>query len=240
VHLRVNPNRNPTAVVALRRAIAMAIDREKLNDLFEGAYKPATSFVTPGMLGFSKTAGLAFNPEKARQELKKAGLNAALIPALDLLTVSFDDQIILAQFIQDQLKRNLGLNTRVHNFEPKRYYSPQLKHNDFAMQINFWGADFPDADSFYSIFLSNSGLNRNKWKNDEYDRLVTTARSLPDRKAREKAYLQAQKILLEDSVATIPMYYGQVFGLVRDNIHGFDPGPLNWWSFKDLSISPVK
>lgn len=236
IHLRLNTNRNPTAKAALRRAIAMAIDRPKLEALYKGAYEPATSFVPPGMLGFSKSGGLSFNPERARDELKKAGLTASALPPLDLLTVSFDDQVILAQFIQDELKRNLGLATRIHTFEPKRYYAPQLKHDDFAMQINFWGADFPDADSFYSVFLGAAGLNRYKWKDAEYDRLITAARSLPEKKARGKAYLQAQKILLEDAVATVPMYYARITALVRPTLQNYDPGALNWMAFKDISM----
>lgn len=236
VHLRLNTSNGPTSNVYLRRAIAMVLDRPRLKELFEGAYQPATSLVPPGMLGFSLQAGMTRNLEAARAELKKSGFDPAKLPPLDLLSPSYDDQVILAQFIQDELKRNLGLNVRIHILEPKRYYAAGLVHSDYAMQINFWGADFPDADNFFSIFLSNSGLNRYKWKSERYDELITKARSQTNRSEREKSYLAAQRLLLEDSVATIPLYYGRINGLVRPTIKGFSPGPLDWWVFKDLSV----
>lgn len=236
VHLRMNTASTPTSNVHLRRAIGLAIDRSKLTRLFEGAYKPATSLVPPGMLGFRNKAIEEFDVEKARTELKKSGLVASKLPPLDLLSPSFSDQVILAQFIQEELKRNLGLNVRIHVLEPKRYYSPTLVHTDYAMQINFWGADFPDSDNFFSIFLSNSGLNRYHWTNSEYDKLVIGARSLSTNKERDKTYLNAEHVLLANEVATVPLYYSRISGMVRENIKGFDPGPLDWWVFKDLSI----
>ncbi|MBI3542372.1 MAG: peptide ABC transporter substrate-binding protein [Deltaproteobacteria bacterium] len=236
VHLRMNTAKGPMSNAYLRRAVAMAVDRSKLIKLFEGLYQPATSFVPPGMAAFTTHAGLPFNVEAAKAELKKSGLEVATLPALDLLSPSFDDQVILAQFIQDELKRNLGLNVRIHILEPKRYYAPGLVHTDYAMQINFWGADFPDPDNFFSVFLTNSGLNRYGWSNPHYDELVTGARSLSKRMEREQSYFTAQKILLEDGVATVPLYYGRITGLIRQNVRGFDPGPLDWWDFKDLSV----
>ncbi|MBI3557424.1 MAG: hypothetical protein HY074_14260 [Deltaproteobacteria bacterium] len=128
------------------------------------------------------------------------------------------------------------MKVRIHILEPKRYYSPTLVHTDYAMQLNFWGADFPDSDNFFSIFLSNSGLNRYGWKNSKFDELVTGARSSNNRTERDRSYLAAQKILLEDQVATIPLNYGRISGLVRPTVRGFDPGPLDWWVFKDLSV----
>ena len=236
VHLRLNTEHGPTANVNLRRAIALAIDRTKLTKLFDGMYQPATTFVPPGMAGYGARGGVTLNIEQAKAEFKKTGFDAASLPPLDLLSPSFDDQVILAQFIQDELKRNLGLKVRIHILEPKRYYAPNLVQTDYAMQLNFWGADFPDSDNFFSIFLSNSGLNRYGWKNAKYDELVTGARSMNVRADRSRNYMSAQKILLEDEVATIPLNYGRISGLVRPSVRGFDPGPLDWWVFKDLSV----
>ena len=236
IHLRFNTSQNPMANVALRRALAMSIDRSKIDKIFEKEFQPATAFVPPGMMGYSKRAGLSFNPEKAKAELKAAGIDPLKLPALDLLTVSFDDVVILAQLIQDELKRNLGLTVKIHILEPKRYYSPLLNHGEYAMQLNLWSADFPDADNFFTIFLGNSSLNRYAWKNAKYDAFIATARTSSGQKAREAAYLSAQKILLEEGVATLPMFYGRISGLVRKSVQGFAPGAINWWTFKDLSL----
>ena len=185
IHLRLNTAHGPTANANLRRAIALGIDRSKLSKLFEGAFQPAGSLVPPGLPAYSQKAGHTFNLERARAELKKSGFDPAKLPPLDLLSPSFDDQVILAQFIQDELRRNLGLNVRIHILEPKRYYSPELPNADFAMQINFWGADFPDSDNFYSVFQSDSGLNRYHWADARYDELVARPAACPGPRARE-------------------------------------------------------
>jgi len=234
IHLRMNTVDGPTQNIHFRRALAYAIDRKKLEQIFESGYKPATSFVPPGMIAYTKKGGVVFNPAKAKQELKASGLDPTHMPPLDLLTIGFTDQILLAQFIQEELKRNLGVPVRIHSLEPKRYYDPHIRHTKYSMQINFWGADFPDSDNFFSIFLSSSGLNRYGWSNKHYDELVTGARSLPSKKEREAQYLEAQHILLEDEVATIPMYYGRIHGLVRNTVTGFNSGSMNWWQFKSL------
>lgn len=236
IHLRFNSAQNPMASTALRRAVAMSIDRSKIQKIFEGEYQPATSFVPPGLMAYSKSAGTTYNPERAKADLKAAGIDPLKLPPLDLLTISFDDLVILAQFIQDELKRNLGLTVKIHILEPKRYYSPLLNHSEFAMQLNLWSADFPDADNFFSIFLSNSSLNRYSWKNEKYDELVTSARTSARASARQASYSKAQKLLLEGSVATLPLYYGRISGLVRKSVHGFTPDAINWWTFKDLSL----
>lgn len=237
LHLRLNTRTKPMSNVHLRRAVAMAIDRSKISKLFEGAYTPATTFVPAPLLAYSAAGGIAFDLSGARAELKASGLEPSKMPPLDLLTVSFDDQVILAQFIQEELRRNLGINVRIHILEPKRYYSPGLVHDDYAMQINFWGADYPDPDNILSIFLSNSGLNRYGWSNDEYDRAIRAGRATAHRREREKLYTAAQEILLRDQVATLPLFYGRISGLVRTDVTGLDKGPMDWWNFRTVSVS---
>lgn len=236
VHLRMNVKTSPMQNLSLRKAIAHALDHKKMGAALDHNYEPASSFIPPKLLGFSKKQGLDFDLIRAKKHLKEYLTTQKAVPKLNLLTVAFEDQIITAQFIQDELKKHLNINVKNHILEPKRFYDKTMVHTDYDMQINFWGADFPDADNFLSVFLSNSGLNRYQWSNSTYDQLIQLARSEANPTKRNQYFTQAQKILLEQEVVTIPLYYGKIAGLVAKNVKGFDPGPMNWWHLKDLTI----
>lgn len=244
VHLDFNPNQAPTNDVRVRKAIAMALDRKKISKVVEGAYQPATSFVPPGFMSYSKNAGLKFDLAAARKLLNDAGFSSGRKdePAglktltLDLITVGFTDETIVAKFIAEELKAAFGAEVNVVVLAPKQFYSPTVSLGGFSLLLNRWTADYLDADNFYSIFLSNAGNNRVGWKNAAYDEHVKKARSLTSSKEREKAYNAAQNILLKDDVIAVPLYYGQNGALVRLKVTGFKPTPTNSYLFKDFSL----
>ncbi len=236
MHLDFNPNQGPTADVRVRRAIAMALDRGKLARLLEGASGPATSFVTPGIMGYSRDAGFVFEPARARELLAKTGLGNLGETELELVVAGYNDDVLTANFIAEELKKYLGLKIKIHKLEPKQFYSPTVTLGGFALLLNRWTADFPDPDNFYSIFLSGSGNNRVGWKDADYDTAVTAARTIINRGERETAYRVIHKRLVEDNVIAVPLYYGRNCALVRYGIKGFAPTPTNSYLFKDFSV----
>ena len=103
---------------------------------------------------------------------------------------------------------------------------------DFA-----WKADYPDPDTFLSLFLKNSGNNRTGWSRDDYDRFVLEARVDPSAEQRKKKYLEAQKILLEEEVVVIPLYYDANFVLVKPRVQNLKWNGLGSFYLKDVSVS---
>src|SRR5690606_37425503 len=88
-----------------------------------------------------------------------------------------------------------------------------------------WYIDYPDLNNmmflvWYSAFPSGS---RHAWSNDEYDQLVSDARSVSDPVARKQMYVDAQKIQLEDAAA-IYVYYIYAYGMNKPWIGNM---PLN-------------
>jgi oligopeptide transport system substrate-binding protein len=235
-HLDFNPNQEPTSDVRLRRAIAMAIDKTKLARLLEGASAPASTFVPPGIMGYAKQGGLAYDPKKAHAIMEEAGYYKKALPTLELVVAGYNDEVLAANFIAEELKNNLGLNVQITKYEPKQFYSPMVSFGGFAMLLNRWTADFPDPDNFYSIFLAGAGNNRVGWKNSKYDELVVAARGLSDAKLRAQAYAKANRLLTENDAVAVPLYYGRNCALIRPGIKGFEPTPTNSYLFKDFSI----
>jgi oligopeptide transport system substrate-binding protein len=86
----------PASNVHLRRALSMAIDKSKVGALLHGGQQPATSFVPPPLMAYSKSIGLPYDPVRAKREFKASGLDPAAPLSLDLLIPNWDKQLILA------------------------------------------------------------------------------------------------------------------------------------------------
>jgi len=77
-----------------------------------------------------------------------------------------------------------------------------------------WGADYPDPDNFMNLFTSYSGNNNTKWQNPIYDKLIQKGAVTRDPAVRQKIYDKAQKILLEEDVAIMPLFQESIALLI--------------------------
>ncbi len=230
-------NNYPVANVHLRRAVAQAIDKGQISRILHAGHAQAGSFVPPGVLGHDPGLGLRFDPVAARRELKLAGLDPSRPLQLELLLPNWDLELTLGQFVQEQLKKNLGLTVVLQPFDHKTFRS-NLDLHAYAVFAGSWAADFPDPDNFLSVFLSGAGNNRSTWKNEKYDELVLGARDAMNLEFRKRSYREAQQLLLEREVVLVPLYYESNLGLVKPVVQGLHLNPLNYLYLKDLVLSP--
>ena len=228
-------NKFPLSNPAFRRAIAMAIDKSKLGEIMHGGQQAATSFVPPGMMSYSKSLGLPFNPALARAELRKSGIEGTSSIQLEMILPNWAKPMILAQYIQNELKKNLGLEVSLQPYDHKTFRA-QVDMHQYPLFEGSWSADYPDPDNFLSLFLGSSGNNRTTWKNEKYDDLVLNGRSVQNKKIREKIYYDVQKILLEENAVIVPLYYEPNMALVRSKVQGLELNPLNYLLLKKVSI----
>jgi oligopeptide transport system substrate-binding protein len=225
----------PTSNVRFRRALSMAIDKSQFDRLLHGGEKPATSFVPPGMSAYSTSLGLPFDPARAREELRASGIDATRSLDLDIVLPSGDQQMILMQYIQNQLKIQLGVVANLNPFDNKTFRA-QLDLASYPAFLLSWSADYPDPDNFLSLWLSDSGNNRTRWKNSEYDQLVLAARYALSPQVREKNDIAAQKILLEQDAVIVPLYYEPIMALVRKRVQGLELNPLNYLFLRKVNL----
>ncbi|MGZ3689221.1 MAG: peptide ABC transporter substrate-binding protein [Bdellovibrionota bacterium] len=225
----------PLQNVKVRRAIAMAIDKSHLNQVLHGGQEAASSFVPPRMMGHSGKIGLPFNPARALEELKTSGVDLSKPLSIELLLPNWDKQLTLAQFIQGELKRNLKIDVQLQPFDNKTFRA-QLDLHAFPLFEASWSADYPDPDNFLSVFLSTSGNNRTTWKSENFDGQIMKARGMQNQKAREKVYLDLQKVLEEDQVVIVPLYYEPNMALVRPRVKNLELNPLNYLLLRKVNL----
>lgn len=232
-YLAFSTNLYPFDTPSVRHAIGMAINRAEIKNVLPEA-QPAGSFVPPPLLGYSAQAGLPFDPVKARAELAATGFNFQE-HKFTMILPDWERAKLVAEFIQSQLKKNLGLELEL----------VPMKNQAFRMNLDLhaspfflahWAADFPDPDNFLSIFLSTSGDNRFSWKNPEFDQIVNSASDLTDQAKRKPLYTKAQKILLQDQTVVVPLYYEPIVALVQKRVHGLVVNPVGYLLLSGVNV----
>jgi len=200
-------DRKPFDNPKLRKAFALAIDREVFPKILQGGETPATSWIPPGMLAHNPEIGLRFNPTEARRLLSEAGYpDGKGLPSIVLGYNTDEEKKLVAEAIQSMWQKHLGVVVRLENQEWKVFLK-KLQNDPFPVFRAGWGADYPDPDNFMKLFTSNSGNNHGRWKNPRYDQMLELAARELDAKKRSQIYDDAQKLLTETDVAIVPLYW---------------------------------
>ena len=229
----------PASQVRLRRAIAMALDKSKLITLLHSNQTAASSLIPPGLLGYSRSLGLAFQPDAAKAELRISGISPGDSLTLEYLLPDWDRSFIVGQWIQSELKKNLNLSVSLKALENKLYRT-QLNLGNYPFFDFSWSADYPDADSFLSLFTSESGNSHTHWKNTEYDALIHQAESESSQTKRIKLYQDAQKILIEDEAVVIPLFYEPNWILLKPHIKNLEINALDFLYLNQVESQGLK
>jgi len=231
-----NVAKPPMDKVLVRKAIAMAIDRQQISQMLGGGQLPLASWIPSGMFGYEPEMGLTFSPEKARELLKQAGYaDPAKLPKLEIKFNTFEDHARVAENIQAQLKKNLGIDVEIRNEEWKVFLST-LKTNPPAIFRMGWQADYPDPDNFLSVMLSYSENNWTRWKNAKFDELVAKGAGAIDKEARRKIYREAQRLLVEEEVPAVPLFISVNHLLVSPRVEDYPINVMEVFSFKGVRL----
>lgn len=215
-------DRKPFDHPALRKAFAMAIDREVLPKILQGGPTPASSWIPSGMLAHNPEIGLKFDPAEARRLLKEAGYpDGKGLPPIVLGYNTDEEKKLIAEAIQSMWQKHLGVVVRLENQEWKVFLK-KLQTDPFPIFRSGWGADYPDPDNFMKLFTSNSGNNHGRWKNARYDRLLDLAAREQDAKKRSQLYDEAQRLLTEIDVAIVPLYWKSEATMLNPKFTGLE------------------
>jgi oligopeptide transport system substrate-binding protein len=232
-----NTTRKPFDDVRVRRALAMAIDRQQIVDkVAKGGQLPAYALTPPDPYGYQPKAAIEYDVTKARSLLAAAGYaDGKGFPKFELLYNTAENHQKIATAIQQMWKTNLNINAQLSNQEWKVYINSRnnLEH-DIARAG--WLADYVDPSNFLDILLSYSGNNRAGWKNVEYDRLLNQAAATADSEARYAILQQAEQLIV-DEVPVIPIYYYSDIHLVANSVRNWQDNIMKYHPFNDMYLS---
>jgi oligopeptide transport system substrate-binding protein len=212
--LVMNDTTKPLDNPLVRKAFAKAIDRDAMiRDVAAGIGQPATSMIPPGMPGYQADLGkdLNFDAAAAKDLLKQAGFaDPTQFPELHFRFATTTANQSRAEFIQGQLKQNLGINIVLDSMETKAYQAA-YKNKDFDLAWTGWGADYPDPQNFMTgLFACGASNNKYNYCNPQFDAAAAKGDSGTDLTVRLQAYAQAQQILVTDTPVAPLLYRGRM------------------------------
>jgi peptide/nickel transport system substrate-binding protein len=224
--------------VRVRRAIAYAIDRERiLRVKLRGRGRLATGMLAPLHWAYEPDVErYPFDPERARKLLDEAGLRDPDGPGpeprlhLSYETSSKPDRLVLARVIARQLL-DVGIAVEVRSFELGTLFD-DIKRGNFQM-FSLQVTEVAEPDYLYAWFHSSRiptpadldrGQNRFRYRSAALDRLVEAGRRESDRARRKVLYAEAQRVLARD-LPMIPLYHEDNVVVSRREVHGYRPVP---------------
>ena len=232
-----NVKAKPSAlsVQKVRQALNYGFDRDlMLRTLRNSMGKPAISGFSPmGLPSFDvNTEGYHFDAQKARRLLKEAGFeNGKNLPPIRLITNK--EYLDLGTFMVRQWE-DLGVKTTIDVMETATMREMMTKGTASFFRAS-WIADYPDAESFYTVFYSKNPAppNYTRFKNSEFDRLYETALTENDAIKRYAIYHKMDKILI-DEAPVIFLFYDESSRFSRANIEGLSRNAMNLLPLKKV------
>lgn len=226
-YLEMNEQRREFRNEKIRQAFALGIDRNAyVNTVFSNGTRSANGFVPyhtfDGNGGvFRSVSGdvlPAFDAAKAKnllaEGLKELGLKE--FPKMKLTGDDVDESKKGLEFLQGQLRQNLGIEVEIETLPPKLRYDRGQK-KDYDLLMFGWGADYNDPMTFLDVHESKSPFNQSGFQSAEYDKLIAAARVEPDHAKRARLLVDAEKILAEQ-MPVVPIYYRTHSYLVKPNL----------------------
>ncbi len=232
----LNVQKPPFDKLNVRKAFAHAIDRKQVTDLMAAGHAPLTSWVPMGMFGYEKDIGIKFDPELARKLLDEAGYkDRTKVPKITLGFNTNENHQRIAENVQAQLKKNLGVNVEIANQEWKVYLATLRTDAPSIFRMG-WLGDYPDPSTFMSLMTSFSENNHTNWGNKKYDDLVAKGSSSLNKDERSKIYHEAQILLTQEDVPVIPIYSAVQSIMLSPRTKNFPVNAMERWVFKGVTL----
>ena len=228
----------------VRKALSLAIDRNYIvENVTKGGQKPAGGWVpyevsdtngdfriNGGNLYDISKEGYAKNIELAKKLLAEAGYpNGEGFPVIEFKTDP-GNHVGIFEAVQQMWKEHLNIDCTITQID-NALLGQTLLDKNFMIGRLYWSADYSDPMSMMSLFTSYNTQNNGGYSNKRYDDLIGQAMSTDDNNIRMKAMHEAEKILIEEDMGAIPLYFFTEPLLVNPKLKDVVYNPLGFHKF---------
>jgi ABC-type oligopeptide transport system substrate-binding subunit len=208
--------------VDFRRALAHAVDREALEHVVPDNVVVATGGVVPPALqGHTPDIVPRFDPDEARRYLETSGVTerSVTIGGIETWVGTF------LQSVADTWHDVLGLDVHVESWTLERALTLKNIREVAPIVFTGWLPGYADPEYFLRLlFQSDSKTNEGGFSYPPFDELIERARLERSDRSRLALFHEADRMVVADRVALIPLVYGRSMAFVKPWVHG-------WWEF---------
>ncbi len=209
-YLILDPRRDRLADPQVRRALADALDVETLVETCVGQLGiTASSLIPPGLLGHEAPAGrrpAAGGHPSLRGLTLTAAVHSAYLgqhaPLWEAITAALAD---------------LGVSLEITHQGTETMLAA-VSEAAADLVADRWVADYPDPDSFATLFRTGEGLYGDL-AGDEIDRLIELGRVERELELRRARYLELESRLADEALV-VPLFHEQVIRFARPEVEG--------------------
>ena len=228
--LQYNVGKAPFDNKLVRQAFSRALDRDTyVATLLSGVGQPALGWLPPGIPGVSADVrnDFAFDKAGAADLLAQAGYaNGKDFPKVTITIPDDGSYQTVAEFVQQELKQNLGIDMDIETLESTTY-GDRWFGGDFQLTLFDFFGDYADPENWLpQEFMTDGGFNVTGYSNAQVDALLSQAATEPDQATRLKLYEDAHKLIIDDQAVT-PIYHPERNYLVKHKVDGLDVTPLD-------------
>ncbi len=239
-YLGFNCTRGPLADARVRRALCLAVDRERVvRQVLLGSAQAAGGIVPPGMMGHDPIfTGTGYDVNAARDLLAQAGYGPGGSPLKVTVTLpgSSGDVAAYDTAVLYQWRQNLGVEVEVRQLDGDAYFDRLDREKDDVFFYG-WSADYPDPQDFLDVlFRSGSVNNPGGYADASYDALLDRAAVEPDETVRSGLYREAEVKLIASDAACLPLWFGRSYLLIKPRVAGYALSPLGYPLLAGVSV----
>ncbi len=240
--LAMNVTKKPFDNVLVRRAVNHALNRPAyINAIYMGNASVAKNPLPPTIWSYNDSIkDYDYNPAKAQELLKKAGLANGFETEIWTLPVARPynpNGKKMGELMQADLAK-VGIKAKLVSYDWPTYLEKSKNGSHQMLQMG-WTGDNGDPDNFLNVLLGcasvKSGSNYARWCHEPFEKLISDAKISSDVKKRTKLYMDAQKIF-KDEAPWVTLAHSKVFRVMSKKVKGYVIHPLGLDSLAEVSI----
>ncbi|MGV9835242.1 ABC transporter substrate-binding protein [Nocardia niigatensis] len=226
-NLNTQPGGTPAQKLAVRKAVAVSIDREALaTSVFKGTwaplYSPVPKDVPGGTEALKDIYGALPNKDAAARFLADAGVTTPVELNLQYTTehygtVSSEEYAA----IKSQLEATGLFKVNLQSTEWVAYQKARSTDGYPVFQFG-WFPDYPDADDYLRPFFTEDNFLRNHFGDPKITAELNAELTEPDPAKRATALATVQHDLMADYLPIVPLLTGNQIAVAGKNIQGVD------------------
>ncbi len=202
-YLAFNVRKPPLDDMRIRRAIALAINNDRLmQSIYYGTAETAASLLPRASWAYDNESRITeYNPEEARRLLTTLGATDINLKLwVPVASQSYNPSPLkTAELIQADLAQ-VGVKVTIVPVEG-RFQEARLMEMSHDLTLSGWTTDSNDPDSFFRPLLScaaiHSQTNYTHWCDPTFDSVLQSALTSQQLSKRIEYYQQAQQILAQ-------------------------------------------